>query len=924
LSNLIRRQREIAPTAESGGKLGGTRHRQRAVSHRWIDVLWGGTVSGLVVVLASPLLVAWVGDYSAQSGLLGAVAASLLIAAIISRPSERDYWRRIRGRLGGRAAYFYPPHWFGVPIGMIALSVFALLGHSAVARLLELHALSGCARLEVVLWTDATLTLLFGGMAIIAAESSRSFRKHTTRSRPDCVADRRKTESNGLEEFVAWVKSDEEIGSEDEDRFNHRRIAERIERIIRDFDWTRRDEASLALLGDVGSGKTSILRLVSQRLTHKQGEHPHVETIIFGLWPYATEQAAAEALLEKIIDAISRHADVLGLRGIPRRYASIIRAGDGLFHAIGEALSESAQPEELLERMEPVLEAVDLTVVVMVEDVGRFADQNQRNIQSLKGLLHLLDRRRGIIVVAAVERLSGAYDVHKLARHVELVPSVSPRDVVAQLWLLGRWCNTQASGKVLLPSDKSSAVIPPEDSSFAELLFSDTSRTGPQWHSALSRLLSNPRRMKSTMRHVMAVWTELAGEIDLDHLIILSAIRSASTPVFDVVVAHLLEARSAEDASYRRGARLAAQALTQQGAPPDQARTPAQDLAWELQEVLRAHAEPSLQLEDLTALVGVLTPHLGQNSYIPRRALQGLQNPYYLQRFLSPGPLDGPDQDQPVIQAILAWNDRASRELEAMVDGGVRGDKIHHFASLLDPRRYRALLSRTVRTLSYQSADGWDRGIPDELVQLRRVAQRLDSDALGLSTFLERVLPILARIHLPLGHAVLHYFVDQVDRIPSLVSPEEATMIREAFRRALGSAFAQGQAKSLERAIRRGKPQTCLWACWGLDRLRAELQGTPLPPKPFDGWESFATVLLELAEDNPAVGVPQLLPFVVRDSPSHEPGEKEWDETSAANLFSDLSRMKALLRRVSVNPAWNEDTRARLQVARLALEPPTP
>src|SRR5436190_7425590 len=68
-------------------------------------------------------------------------------------------------------------------------------------------------------------------------------------------------------------------------------------------------------------------------------------------------------------------------------------------------------------------------------------------------------------------------------------------------------------------------------------------RRGGAWPAALGDLLDTPRGLKFTLNAVMKTWERIHGEVDIDELIILSALRYRAGPVYSFLVRRALDLR---------------------------------------------------------------------------------------------------------------------------------------------------------------------------------------------------------------------------------------------------------------------------------------------------------------------------------------------------------------------------------------------
>lgn len=145
--------------------------------------------------------------------------------------------------------------------------------------------------------------------------------------------------------------------------------------------------------------------------------------------------------------------------------------------------------------------------------------------------------------------------------------------------------------------------------------------------------------------------------------------------------------------------------------------------------------------------------------------------------------------------------------------------------------------------------------------------------------------------------------------------------MRGAAERALARAFSESDGpERLSRALRQGDSWSVYHLAWGLDRIRTG----PTHGLPFPDWPLLATPLLKLAADDPAAGVPLILPFVTgadrailraEDGPS-----STWDATFDRDQAEALFGLDPL-RQVITDDVRTDDTelRARWVAAAKAL-----
>ena len=223
-------------------------NRFRISLWRWASIL-AMAVIGAVVFEAS-LPVGWYYVRALPDPLDGysvwflrvAILAALLFLAFLVAESIRFRLRHIPGLL------HYPPFWFSVVLGL----VFALLVDILLPPLQ-----AGV----VPSWRQLDVLLPLVIVAVIAVGIRQLPWKRPARSEPDPE----------LPATVTWHVVQEWSRREDPltdgpDLLGHEPIMERIHDAV-----VRPEERAFALVGPVGSGKTSILNLLRQRLLRTKG-----------------------------------------------------------------------------------------------------------------------------------------------------------------------------------------------------------------------------------------------------------------------------------------------------------------------------------------------------------------------------------------------------------------------------------------------------------------------------------------------------------------------------------------------------------------------------------------------------------------------------------------------------------------------------
>lgn len=142
-------------------------------------------------------------------------------------------------------------------------------------------------------------------------------------------------------EIEAWIDGGERpITGGERDLFQHRRIAARIARSV------VADRRHVALLGRFGSGKSSILNLVTAELAQSPGTWVVAD---FDVWAVPNPEDVPRLALNRIVSALDDFVDTIQFRSLPLAYQRLASAEPSgrLSAAIG--LESAADSIELLE-----------------------------------------------------------------------------------------------------------------------------------------------------------------------------------------------------------------------------------------------------------------------------------------------------------------------------------------------------------------------------------------------------------------------------------------------------------------------------------------------------------------------------------------------------------------------------------------------
>jgi len=460
------------------------------------------------------------------------------------------------------------------------------------------------------------------------------------------------------------------------------------------------------------------------------------------------------------------------------------------------------------------------------------------------------------------------FDIEKIARYVEELPAVPKREVFSILGLFRTGCKEMF--KIIDPAVPSARedLDRLNDKEYLAIREAIIGLMRSNIIDAMATICSTPRTLKQGLRSCLEIWKSLPGEVDLDDILLLSILRHAQPSAFAMLQEHL--------AYLRDGARLE---------DNDQKKA---RLAWDAAlEKLETDERTRRAIEVLVSFV--FNPKRGE--YNP----QGMTNHShadYWERFLSMPRLALSEKDQPVLSTMLGEDDASL--LSLLEDD--RALMVEDFRPLLNPGRILRLLAPLVVRRSQEEADAWADGDPPGLIPLwrmwNRCPERSEVDALQE---VKRSIEIAVPKNLGLAAKIEQHFVLASASVPDLLGkgrPEAKSYLRQL----LVSTYS-GHPETLAQSLRGARPQTLLWLCWGIDRVRSrDLSGLP-----FDGWNKFSGILLDAARTNPKVMLPQLAVLVTRGTSEREGNRYDFEEDLTTRLFGDTALILRLFENASTS-----------------------
>ena len=651
-----------------------------------------------------------------------------------------------------------------------------------------------------------------------------------------------------------WMIRERPVGSAEPDLFGHRRIATKVARAA------GHDGLSVALLGGFGTGKSTILNAVRSEL---ESGTPLTIVAQFDVWAIPHPEDVPRLALNRILSAVDAFADTIELRGLPLSYQRLAAAEPtGLASKVLGVQSADDSIEEV-GRLMPILEALNARVVLIIEDAERAGDGFET--RHLERLLWTLRGFRRISFIVAAERNRTQIDFAKLCDTVELLPQLTPSKVLSVLMLAySHWLAEFTSTDIDPHRDRENADKLGLRAATIGGMMDYLSRTGKATPlDALTSLLSTPRALKHVMRHVDRTWQSLHGEVELDDVIIIAALRFGAQSVYDFLIDDIDPARHKPDDMLPRTKSVKAD--------------------WER---IISEVPDGTAAQQLVNLLGI-------EQLTGRRAVGGRQAPQgvhvsepvdYFRRItgeeLSPGEL----RDQEVLHDIDNWNAGQSLELVRKLVAATEENESYsgvweHFS---DRHTEQQLADLTSQVAAAVLARDGVRAAADHraLIALwRRCNRRFTKDEYAI--WLQNLMLTGIPVSLEFVNSLFYYWTGD----HGIVTGAASTTIRDAAAEALRATVRSGDA--LASRLNPEHP-------YQVGRFITQT-GRQIDAATFGQWRDyFSAILIDGARRNPDVVMPEIA-NLAGDAESGMVAAKEQYPPAFINRYRmDRERMEAL------------------------------
>ncbi len=493
----------------------------RAILRRWLDVV----VLSMLGAITGCFFLVW----QQSLCILATRLLSVLpfwwpeIVIIVAATIILNVYLRISPFFLGQIPYVlrYPPTWMAI---LLATSfTFALqyiIGHDAYCydAMAWLLALATVALASALQWIIQAITNFQ-----VDSVPTKLPPISCAKSNSDSAAPNFSTIADNWESLKVWFATDLPITARSHDLFYRMAIVRRFaDRLLLPLD----KDTTIGLIGEYGSGKTSLFELVKEEISARQTHGAssalfcHVDC-----WGFENSGAALQSILSRVLGELSKKVDCLAISQLPESYRRLLAGGGGWWASLASLVGDS-NPESQLQRLGPILIAMNVRLVLIIEELDR-PQSSHFDLQDIAATLCHLKSVRGVSYI-----LAGNKDVK---RHIPFMKLCDySEDLRLDTDSILRAISTMRQASLHEYADIDPMPSQTRDSLETSLGVDQATSRYIQWSwfgddsslsTAILRLVNTPRLLKHILRHTCGLWQTLHGEIDFDDLFVCTILR---------------------------------------------------------------------------------------------------------------------------------------------------------------------------------------------------------------------------------------------------------------------------------------------------------------------------------------------------------------------------------------------------------------
>ncbi|MCG7542833.1 KAP family NTPase [Pseudoalteromonas sp. MM17-2] len=309
-----------------------------------------------------------------------------------------------------------------------------------------------------------------------------------------------------------------------DDRYERVSIAENIADKMTKHSSSGRGFGRIALIGAFGTGKTSTLNLLKEKLEKRSNSNSlSWVCVTFDAWGKADSTPNIQGLLlQETISTLSKYIETSSIQNLPDKYLHAFREVHHSTKFIAHFLNNSTSPEVQLNKLDNLLEECRYKICIFIEDM----DRNNDVAAAVNSLAPLLDSLKSLKNMSFIFTIGYGEKAHEIISRVTdfrlELPSLNFEGQLRRL-------------SSELRSPKVTYFYEANNTSWAlshQAIYIDDQQIITLPDNILkyiSSFISSPREYADIERAMRARWHELKGEINYDDLLILS-ILGVSTP----------------------------------------------------------------------------------------------------------------------------------------------------------------------------------------------------------------------------------------------------------------------------------------------------------------------------------------------------------------------------------------------------------
>ncbi|MEX1042500.1 MAG: P-loop NTPase fold protein [Pirellulaceae bacterium] len=320
------------------------------------------------------------------------------------------------------------------------------------------------------------------------------------------------------EEIEAWLESD---APAQYDFLGNQSVAHRVSLLI------SKGTRSIGIVGPFGSGKTSIVSWVKDRLnSHRVGSQKYF-ICHHSCWGFETSYSAIREMLESAVSQLGAEVDTFQVDSLPESYRKAFSSGGNWMESISNVMLRNPDPMDQFANLSDLLGAIGGRLVFIVEDLDRNETRNFE-IQEVLAFLERLKKFENFsFILTGGLTSTRRIDYAKLCDNIELLEMIDKYHSSGLIDRVSGYCLDDAIFPHVRLADPNRNY---EWNPLTGLLLRDHEEFSTPHSVAL--LLNTPRSLRHALARTFSAWQTLHGEIDFNDLLAVNILRFGAPECF--------------------------------------------------------------------------------------------------------------------------------------------------------------------------------------------------------------------------------------------------------------------------------------------------------------------------------------------------------------------------------------------------------